>query len=141
MSTRIASKGAIAKYATTSAPTNVIAGVRSVAITIGSRPMIDATGHDDTSTKNYIPAPLRDTIDVEITVAHDPANAGHEAIRAAHAAGTLHYLVIVLPDAGAAQWEASGYWTEFGVPSMNPDTGLLECTLKFKSNAVETFTQ
>lgn len=141
MSTRIASKGAIAKYAATATPTNVIAGTRSVAITIGDRPMIDATCHDDSDTKNYIPAPLRDTVSVDITIAHDPADTGHEAIRAAHAAGTLHYLTIVLPDAGAAEWALSGYWTSFGVPALNPDTGLMECSLKFKAAGAETFTQ
>jgi hypothetical protein len=92
MSTRIASKGAIAKYAATATPTNVIPGVRSVAVTVGSRAVIDSTCHDSTTTKEYIPAPLRDTNSVDITVAHDPANSHHEAIRAAHAAGTLHYL-------------------------------------------------
>jgi hypothetical protein len=141
MSTRIASKGAIVKYAATATPTNVIPGVRSVATTIGSRAMIDATCHDDSSTKNLIPAPLRDTVSLDITIAHDPANAHHEAIRAAHIAGTLHYVAVVLPDAGAAQWEVSGYWTDFGLPALNPDTGLMECVLKFKANAVETFTQ
>lgn len=141
MSTRIASKGATAKYAATATPTNVIPGVRQVAITIGSRPLIDATCHDSTTTKDYVSAPLRDTVGIDITIAHDPANTHHEAIRAAMAAGTLHYLAIVLPDAGAAQWEVSGYWTDFGVPALNPDTGLMEAVLKFKAIAAETFTQ
>jgi hypothetical protein len=35
----------------------------------------------------------------------------------------------------------SGYWTDLGVPSLNPDTGLMECTLKFKAVTVDTFTQ
>lgn len=141
MSTRIASKGAIVKYALTATPTNTIPGIRQVSFATGARPMIDATGHDDTSTKNFIPAPLRETVEADITIAYDPANVAHEAIRAAHIAATLHYVAIVLPDVGAAQWEQSGYWTEFSVPSLNPDTGLLECSLKFKAVAAETFTQ
>lgn len=141
MSTRIASKGAIAKYAATATPTNVIPGTRLVAIVVGGRPMIDATCHDSSTTKEYVAAPLRDTVGVDITIAHDPANSHHEAIRAAMAAGTLHYLTVVLPDIGAAEWAMSGYWTDFGVPALNPDTGLMEAVIKFKAAGVETFTQ
>jgi hypothetical protein len=141
MSTRIAAKGAIVKWALTATPTNVLPGVREVGITIGSRPMIDATAHDDSTTKSMVAAVLRDTNAVDVKLAYDPANAGHEAVRAAQAGGTLHYVTVVLPDVGAAEWAMSGYWTDFSVPALNPDTGLLEATAKFKAIAADTFTQ
>lgn len=141
MSTRIACKGAQLKYAATATPTNIIPGLRSVALTIGDRELINATCHDSTATKEYIAALLRDTAGIECTIAYDPAATAHEAIRAAQAAGTLHYLTIVLPDTGAAEWALSGYWLSFGMPTLNPETGLMESTLKFKASGAETFTQ
>jgi len=139
MSTRIATKGVIIKYATTATPTNVLGGVRSVQINGGERGMIEATCHDST-TREYIVAPLADTFGLTITVAHDPADTGHEAIRAAQAAGTLYYVTVVLPDAGAAQWALSGYFTGYTPAQTSPTDGLLECSFTFKANAAATFT-
>lgn len=140
MSTRIATKGAIIKHAATATPTVTLAGVRSVQMNGGERGMIESTCHDST-TREYIVAPLADTFGLTITVAHDPADTGHEAIRAAQAAGTLYYLTLILPDTGAAQWALSGYFTGYTPAQASPTDGLLECTFTFKANAAATFTQ
>lgn len=141
MSTRISTKGTVIKHGASATPTTTLAGVRSITPGDGLRELIDATCHDSSTTKEYIKAPLRDTFSLSITLAYDPADTGHEAIRAAHAAGTLYYLTMVLPDAGAAQWELSGYLTGFSVGALNPTTGLLEATVAYKAIAAETFTQ
>jgi hypothetical protein len=141
MSTRIATKGAIIKHGASATPTTTLAGVRSISVSDGARAMIDATCHDSATTKEYIPAPLRDTLGLTIVLAHDPADTGHEAIRAAYAAATPYYLTLVLPDAGAAQWALLGIITSFLSAQLNPDTGLLESTFTYKATASETFTQ
>ena len=140
MSTKIAAKGVIVKYAATATPTNILEGVKEVSLSLGDRPMIDSTTHDSTNTKEHIPNPLRETLEISIKLAHDPAYAGHEAIRAAHAAGTKHFIALVLPDAGAAQWEAGGYYTKFSPPAYGLD-GTLEVDIVFKAIGVETYTQ
>lgn len=141
MSTRIATKGTVIKHGVSATPTTTLAGVRNVVPADGARALIEASCHDSTDTKEYIKAPLRDTMALGITIAYDPADTGHEAIRAAHAAGTLYYLTLVLPDAGSAQWALSGYITSFIPAQLNPDTGLLESVFQFKAISAETFTQ
>lgn len=141
MSTRIATKGALIKHGATASPSTNLAGVRGVSVGDGQRQMIDATCHDSTTTTEYISAPLRDTQSLTVTLAHDPADTGHEAIRAAYAANTKYFITVVLPDVGAAQWAFSGYVTSFLPAQLNPTTGLLESTFTYKADSAETFTQ
>jgi hypothetical protein len=141
MSNRIATKGAIVKHGSSVTPTTTLSGVRRVELSDGSRGMINATCHDSTSTKEYIPEQLRDTLGLNIVIAHDPADAGHEAIRAAYAAITKYYFTLVMPDAGAAQYALAGYITNFLPGSFDPESGLMEATISFKADSVETYTQ
>jgi hypothetical protein len=141
MSTRIATKGTVIKHGPSATPTTPLAGIRSITPSDGLRAMIGATCHDSATTDEYIKRPIRDTLGLTVTLAHDPADTGHEAIRAAWAAGTLYYFVLALPDAGAAQWELFGYITSFLDAQMNAETGLLEAVFQFKASGAETFTQ
>jgi hypothetical protein len=141
MSTRIAAKGAIVKHGSSASPSTALAGIRSVSVSDGAREMINATCHDSSDTKEYISAPLRDTLGLTVTLAHDPADSGHEAIRAAYAANTPYFLTLVLPDAGAAQWALSGVITSFLPAQLNAETGLLESAFTFKATVAETFEQ
>jgi len=141
MSTRIATKGSIIKHGASATPTTALAGIRGISVGDGAREMINATCHDSATTLEYIAAPLRDTLMLTVTLAEDPADTGHEAIRAAYAAATLYYFTLVLPDAGAAQWALSGYITSFLVGQLNPETGLLESVFTYKATSAETFTQ
>lgn len=138
---KIAAKGAVVKSGSAATPTTSLTQVKSVSLTIGAREMLGATTHDSATTKDYLASPLRDTNGVEIELIYDPSDATHEAVRAAHAAGTLWYFTLVLPDAGTAQWAMSGYITDFSVPSLDPETGVVTSTLSYKANAVDTFTQ
>lgn len=141
MSLRIAAKGAIIKYAITATPTVVLGGVKTVALTVGARGMLNATAHDSVATFDYVVAPLRDTNELDVTLEYDPADVGHEAIRGYHAAGTLAYITLILPDVGAAAWAMSGHIMAFSVPALNPETGVLEATFKFKAIGADVFTQ
>jgi hypothetical protein len=137
---KIAAKGAIVKTGSSATPTTNLAQVRSVSVTVGEREMINVTTHDSTTTKEYIPALLRDTNQVEIEIAYDPANATHEDVRAAHAAGTKWYFTVVLPDAGAAQFAMSGYITAFSISPLDPETGALMATISYRADTADTFT-
>lgn len=137
---KISAKGMIVKHGTSATPTDVLANVRSVGFNQGARDQIDVTTHDSSVTMEHVDSGLRETPEIELTIIYDPANVGHEAIRAAHAAGTLYYLTVVLPDAGAAQWAASGHVTQFSIPSRGPKDAL-EANITFKAKVAETFTQ
>jgi hypothetical protein len=138
---KIASKGVLVKSGSAATPTTNLAQVRSVSLTIGEREMINTTTPDSTTSKDYISAPLRDTNQVEIEIAYDPANSTHEDVRAAHAAGTKWYFTVVLPDAGAAQWAMAGTITGFSIPALDAESGLLIANITYRADTVDTFTQ
>lgn len=140
MSEKIPSFGVILKAAATATPTVSIPGLKDVSFGGGERAMIDSTTQDNTATKTYVPHPLRDVRSLEFNIAYDPADTVHERMRAAHAAKTLEYITVILPDAGAAAWAMSGYYTKFGLPSIGLD-GLLESAIAFQAVSAETFTQ
>lgn len=135
---KISAKGIILKFGVTATPTDVVPGLRSIGINQGAREQIDVTTHDSTTTKEHVDSGLRETPDIEGVIVYDPANTVHEAIRAAHSAGTLCYATLVLPDAGAASWAASGHVTGFSIPSRAPGDPL-EANFSFKANAADTF--
>lgn len=138
---KIAAKGTIIKSGSSASPTTTLTQVKSVNPTIGEREMLNSTTHDSTTTKDYVSAPLRDTAGLEIEICYDPDDATHEAVRAAHAAGTLWYFTLILPNTGAAQWALVGYIKGFSIGGLDPETGLIMATISFKGSTAETFTQ
>lgn len=140
MSTKIAVRGLVLKAAATAAPTVVVPGVEEVSMSGGQREMIDTTTHDDTVVKSQIPSPIRAQRKLEVTLLYDPANTQHERMRAAHAAGTLEYQSLILPDAGAAQYDFSGYIVEWNPLPMGQD-GALKIKYMYEVVAAEVFTQ
>lgn len=138
---KIAAKGVIVKTGSAATPSTSLANVKSVSIDTGSREMINTTTHDSATTKDYIPAPLRDTVSAEISLVWDPAAATHDELVDAHLAGTKWYFTFIMPDAGAAAFACGGYITGLSVPSLDPETGALMCTVSYKADSAETFTQ
>lgn len=134
-------KGVIVKTGNAAAPATNLANVKTVRVKPGRREMIKATTHDDTNVDSYVPRPLRDSADAEIVVLWDPAAATHEDIRAAQAAGTKWYFIIIFPEAGAAQYALEGYITDFEPGDFDTESGMMEATIRFKATAVETYTQ
>lgn len=137
---KYSAKGCQVKHGTSANPTDVLAQVESVGFTQGDRELLDVTTHDSSTTKQYVDSGLRETSEVSINLLYDPADAGHEALRAAEANGTVYYITVILPDAGAAQWAAVGYVTGFNVPDRSPGDPLT-ATVTFKARSAETFTQ
>lgn len=137
---KYSAKGAILKSGAAIHPTTTVGSLKSLVMDIGERTLLDTTTHDNSATKSYVDSGLKDTVSLDITVLADPGDTNHEALRAAHAAGTPWYLSVVTPDAGAALWEMLGIILNISVPAMNTD-GLLEYTIKYKATAAETYTQ
>jgi hypothetical protein len=132
-------KGVVVKAALTATPTTTVDQAAEVSFGGGDRTLIDTTTHDSTTTKDYIDSGLRDTAEIDVTGEYDPANAVHEILRAAQAAGTLVYVTLVLPDTGAATIVMSGIVISFNVPSMTPG-GSLKYSFRFKATTADTFT-
>lgn len=138
---KFAAKGVVVKSGSSATPTQVLPGVDTVTIDTGSREMIDVTSHDSSNAKEYIKAPLKDTLSADIDIFFDPGNTYHDELVDAHAAGTKWYLTFVLPDTGAAEWAAGGYITNMTVPALDPQTGALKSTISFKADGAATYTQ
>jgi hypothetical protein len=138
---KIASKGVLVKTGATATPTVNLVNVKSVSFEFGARELIPSTTHDSTNTKDYIAAPLRDTVSAEIELVWDPAAVTHDELFDAHIAGTKWYFTFVMPDAGAAQVVTAGYILGISVPSLDAETGALMCSVSYKADSAETFTQ
>lgn len=136
---KISGKGIKLKHGTSATPTTELGGIESVAFNPGDVELIEVTTHESTQ-REYVDSGLRDTPEISGVILYDPTDTGHESLRAAHAARTLYYLTIILPDGGTAQWACSGYFTKFEIPS----TGVreaLKVNFTFKVKTAETFTQ
>lgn len=138
---KFTSKGVLVKTGSSATPTTNLPGVKSVSVNLGDRELINTTAHDDTVTKSFLAAPLRDTVSAEIELFFDPTNSEHDALVDAHLAGTKWYFTIVFPDTGTAQVALAGYITGMSVPSLDPESGALMVTLSYKADSAETYTQ
>lgn len=138
---KFTAKGVVVKTGSSATPTTTLPGVKSVSVNTGTREMVNVTTHDSTTTKEYLPAPLRDTVSIEIELVFDPTAVTHDAIVDAKDAGTKWYFTVILPDSGAAQWALSGYITDLSVPTLDPETGSLMCTISYKADTADTYTQ
>lgn len=137
---KFAAKGWVAKYAATATPTTSITNLKSVRLTGGARQMLDATTHESTTTKDYIPSPLRDTNEAILRFLYDPADTIHELVRSHWSAGTKGYLTLISPDTGNANFVHSGNITEWQITDQDPETGLLEVEITFKADSADSFT-
>lgn len=140
MASKFASKGWVAKYAATATPTTTIDNLRSVRIGGGGREMLNSTTHGSSTTKDYIPSPLRDTNEVTLRFLYDPADTIHELVRNHWSAGTKGFLTLVSPDTGAANFVHEGNVTDWQTTDQDPETGLLEVEITFKASVADTFT-
>lgn len=138
MSTKNAAFGVTLLAAATASPAVVVPGLKEISFNGGDRAMIDTTTNDDTVTKSAIPHPLRDLRSIGFTLAYDPPDTQQERMRAAHASKTKEYINLVLPDAGAATYSLSGYYTKWSLPQIGQD-GMLEVVVEFMATTAETY--
>ncbi len=137
---KISAKGSTIKHGSSAAPTAVLDGVESIGLNQGDRVLLDFTSHQSASTFEWKDSGLRDTSEFDVSGFYDPDDTtGWEAIRAAHAAGTLYYHTLVWPSAGLPAWAASGYITRFNVPPAGAKDPL-RANYSFKAITAETFT-
>jgi predicted secreted protein len=122
---KISAKGTVLKVAITATPTTAVPGLQTIGLDLGDRDQIDVTTHDSTGTEEFVDSGLRKTPSIEGSLVYDPADTTQEILRAAHAAGTLVYFTLILPDAGNATWVMSGYVTRFKLPNLAVKAGLI----------------
>lgn len=141
MSVKTPTKGIAVKHGSSASPTTNLDNVKTVRVKPGALQLIKSTDHAQASVDSYVPRPLRDSADAEIVIFWDPDDSGHEGVRAAHAARTKYYFTPVFPNVGASQYALAGYITDFVPGEFDVETGLMEATIVFKCDSVETYTQ
>lgn len=135
-------KGLVFKFETASPPTVVIAQLGDGELNLGEREgALDVTTHDNSTGEiDKLDVGFKEPWSFTAEIFFDPANTGHEAIRAAHAspAGTERGM-IVLPDTGSAQITGLVRITSFTVPV--PVKGALKANITVEGMAAGTWTQ
>lgn len=134
------SKGLIAKIGAANPPTTAIVQLGDGTINLGDREgAIDVTTHDNTTgTVELMDVGFKTPMTFDGEVIWDPADTVHEVIRAAHDAGTLLYFLVILPDAGAAQFIAQVRVKGISIPA--PVKGKLAANLSIEGMAATAFT-
>jgi hypothetical protein len=135
-------KGLVFKFESANPPTVVIAQLGDGTLNLGEREaLLDTTSHDNSTGEtehldNGFKAPW--SFDAEIFF--DPANTGHEALRAAHASpNTSDRGMIVLPDTGAAQITGPVRIKSMTIPV--PVKGVLKANISVEGLSAGTYSQ
>lgn len=133
-------KGAVFKWGAANPPTTVIGQAGDSTIELGERAgLLDVTTHDNsTGTFDKLDAGFKEPFKFSGELLWDPADATHEILRAAQDAGTAGYLLVILPDAGAAQWIVPSRITSIGLPL--PVNGKLMANVVIDGTGASTFT-
>jgi len=133
-------KGLIAKIAVTVTPTTPIVQLGDSSFELGERDgLINATTHDTTTgTHAFLDTGFKSPASFSGEILYDPADAIHEILRAAHAAGTTLYLVVVLPDSGSAEFAFPCRCRNLSMPL--PVTGKLVINVDLEGLEGTTFT-
>jgi hypothetical protein len=117
---KIKAKGVVLKYGDTASPTTTLAQHTDVSVDLGQWDRNDVTTHTTTgSTKEY-DTTLKEPVSVDVQGLLDPALADHAWLIGAHAAGTAKFFILVLPDAGAAEFVFSAQVTALSIGGLTP---------------------
>lgn len=133
------SKGLIVKIEASDPATTVIAQLGDGSLNLGEREAaIDVTTHDNsTGTVDLLDIGFKTPLTFDGEILYDPANAVHEVMRAAQAAGTLLYILVTLPDTGAATFSAQVRVKGFTLGL--PVKGKLSAQISIEGMAATTF--
>jgi hypothetical protein len=131
-------KGCIFKMGTADTlPATTVTQNGNVSFNPGEREMTKVTTNDSAGgVDEYLPNFL-DSADMSQEIIYDPANANHEALRAAHAAGTKISFGVILPDVGNAIYWATGFIT--GMPLALDMSSPISISFAFKATGPYTF--
>lgn len=136
---KIKAKGVILKYGDTSSPTTTIPQSAEVSLDLGAWDRTDITTHDTSGVTKVYDTVLKEPASVEVNVMLDPADTAHAWLISSHAAGTLKYLTLVLPDAGGAEFALSGHVTALSISGLTPG-GFVNAAFTFAAAGAHTFT-
>lgn len=133
---KYAAKGTKLQITITSTLTDIPA-LRDISLGVGQADLLDATTHDSSGSFREFINGFKDSDEATYTIVYDPANAVHEAIRAAHGGASVAF-ALVLPDAGNATFAFSALVRTFTVNA--PVDGILEASFTLKPTGAITFT-
>lgn len=136
---KIKAKGVVIKYGDSAAPTTTIPQLAEVSMDLGQWDRENITTHDTSGKTKEYDTTLKEPAGIDVNLLLDPADTAHAWLIAAHAAGTLKYLTLVFPDAGAATWDFSGHVMNLNVPGLTPE-GFIRASFTFMANSAHTFT-
>jgi predicted secreted protein len=133
-------KGLIVKIGASNPPTTAVAQLGDSTLNLGEREAaVDVTTHDNsTGTVELMDIGFKTPLSFEGEIIWDPADTVHEVMRAAHDAGTLLYILVILPDTGAAQFIAQVRVK--GISAPLPVKGKLSANVSIEGMASTTFT-
>lgn len=116
-------------------------GLKTITPSMGERGMINVTTHDSSVSKEYVPAALIETAQLDVEASYDSADTVHELMRAAHEAGSTIIYSFTLPDAGAAKWSGFGICTAWAIPTLDPEESDLAHSFTIKGKSKSYFNQ
>lgn len=101
--------------------------------------LVDVTTHDNsTGTTDQLDVGFKAPMSYTGEILWDPANTQHELLRSALEAGTELFMRFILPDAGAAQWDAKVRVKSMSSPA--PVKGKLSANISLEGVGASTFT-
>lgn len=135
-------KGLQFKFEAANPPTVVIAQLGDGTLNLGEREaLLDVTSHDNsTGETDHLDNGFKAPWSFDAEIYFDPANTGHEALRAAHASpGASDRGMVIIPDTGAAQITGPCRIKSFSVPV--PVKGALKAMISVEGLTAGTYTQ
>lgn len=133
-------KGFDLKIGASNPPTATLTQLGDGTLELGEREaLVDATTHDSSGgIKEFLDTGYKNPPSYSGEFLYDPADAVHEVVRAAHAAGTTLYFKGTLPDTGAAVFLFPVRVRNFSVGL--PVQGKLSASITLEGLGAETFT-
>lgn len=132
---KVAAKGAIVKVTVASVLT-AVPYMGDLTLSLGETERIDVTTHDSAGNAREFLQTWQGEGQLSFGIKYDPANAVHEALRAAHGGAAIASSV-VLPDAGAATFTFNANVTGFEITA--GVDGALEASITMKTTGAVTF--
>lgn len=134
------SKGIVAKIGAANPPTTAIIQLGDGTLDLGEREgALDVTTHDNGSgTVELLDNGFKTPMSYQGEILWDPADAVHEVMRAAQEAGTALYFLLILTDAGAAQFLCPCRVKSISAPL--PVKGKLSANISVEGMGALTFT-
>lgn len=137
---KIKAKGVAINYGDSADPATPMPQLAEVGMDLGAWDRADNTTHDTSGKTKTYDTMLKEPPSIDVTLFLDPADTAHDWLVDTHAAGTLAYHTLIMPDAGAATWKLSGHITNLSISPLRPD-GYVQASYTFAGSAAPTYAQ